>query len=59
VKECISEISKDILDYAAAQMKPSPYFALQLEESADVASHEQLLVYAQYIEGDSVKDSLL
>jgi hypothetical protein len=37
-------------------MKPSPYSALWLEESPDVASHEQLLVYARYTEGDSVKE---
>jgi hypothetical protein len=46
VKGRTSEVSEDILDQVVAEIKASPYFAFQLNESTDVASCEQLLVHA-------------
>jgi hypothetical protein len=52
-------MSKDILDQVVAEMKANPYLALQLDESTDAASCEQLLVYAVYIKGDSVREEFI
>ena len=52
-------MSDDILEQVVAEVKASPYFALQLDESTDVASCEQLLVYVRYMKGDSVKENCL
>jgi hypothetical protein len=51
----ISEMCKDILDKAVEKTITCPYFGLQLDGSADAASCAQLLVYARYLKGDSVK----
>jgi hypothetical protein len=53
VKGSISEMSEEILDYVAVKIKASPYFALQLDDSADVDCCEQLLVYARCTRSDS------
>jgi hypothetical protein len=49
MKERSSELNKDILGQVIAEIQFSPYFALQLDESAHVDSCEQLLMYTQYI----------
>jgi hypothetical protein len=54
-RRSISEMSKDILDQAVEETITCPYFGLQLDGSADAASCAQLLVYARYLKGDSVK----
>ena len=55
----ISEMSEDILEQVVAKVKACPYFALQLDESTDVAFCELLLLYVRYTKGDSVKDDCL
>jgi hypothetical protein len=52
-------MSKEVLDHTVAEMKASPCFAFHLDKSTDVASCEQLLVYTQYIKGESLKEKFL
>jgi hypothetical protein len=40
-------------------MWDSPYFALQLDESTDMASREHLLVYVRYTKSESVAEEFL
>nr|XP_014354333.1 PREDICTED: zinc finger BED domain-containing protein 5-like [Latimeria chalumnae] len=44
----IHEMAEDIKNQLIAQIKSSSYFALQLDESTDVASIANLLVYVKY-----------
>lgn len=55
----ICEISADILATVISEIKESPMFALQLDESADVALCSQLLVFTRYIKDDNVKEEYL
>jgi hypothetical protein len=48
--------SEDILDQVAAEMKASPYFALQLDKSTDVVSCAQSLVYDRYLNADRERE---
>ena len=48
IKRRISEMSMDILEQVVMEMKCSTYFSLQLDESTDVSSCAQLLVYTRY-----------
>ena len=59
VRSRISEMSEDILERVVAEVKASPYFALQWDESTDVASCEQLLACVRYMKGDSVKEDCM
>ncbi|GBP62959.1 Zinc finger BED domain-containing protein 5 [Eumeta japonica] len=49
VQSRIAEMSSDILGTVISEIKESPMFALQLDESTDVASCSQLLVFTRYI----------
>ena len=55
VKKCISETSQDISLQVVEKVRSSPLFSLQLDESTDISSCAQLLVYARYIFENSVK----
>ena len=55
VKKRISEMSQDILLQVVEEVRPSPLFSLQLDESTDISSSAQLLVYARYIFKNNVK----
>jgi len=59
IKNRIEDMSKNILDTVLNEIKSSPFFVLQLDESTDVASCSQLLVYVQYIKGDDIKEEYL
>ncbi|XP_025420883.1 zinc finger BED domain-containing protein 5-like [Sipha flava] len=59
IKNRIEDMSKNILDTVLNEIKSSPFFALQLDESTDVASCSQLLAYARYIKGDDLKEEYL
>ncbi|XP_037299508.1 protein ZBED8 [Manduca sexta] len=52
-------MSADILATVISEIKDSPMFALQLDESTDVASCSQLLVFTRYIKDDDVKEEYL
>ena len=55
VKKRISEMSQDILSQVVEEVRFSPPFSLQLDESTDISSCAQLLVYACYIFENNVK----
>uniref|UniRef100_K7FQX6 Uncharacterized protein n=1 Tax=Pelodiscus sinensis TaxID=13735 RepID=K7FQX6_PELSI len=59
VSRQINEISHNISEQVVNEIKKCPLFAIQLDESTDVALYSQLLVFARYmVEGD-VKDKFL
>ena len=55
VKKHISEMSQDILLQVVEEVRSSPLFSLQSDESTDISSCAQLLVYARYISENNVK----
>lgn len=59
VQSRISDLSNDIMATIIDEMKGSSMFALQLDESTDVASCSQLLVFTRYIKDDCVKEEYL
>ncbi|XP_026475942.1 zinc finger BED domain-containing protein 5-like [Ctenocephalides felis] len=59
IQRRICEMSADILATVIAKIKESPMFALQLDESTDVASCSQLLMFTRYIKNDDVKEEYL
>lgn len=52
-------MAEDIKIQVVDAVKQSPFFALQLDESTDIAQCYQLIEYVQYIENDRMKDELL
>ena len=59
VKKRISEMSQDILLQVVEEIRSSPIFSLQLDESTDVSSCAHLLVYARYISENNLKEQYL
>ncbi|GBP84707.1 Protein ZBED8 [Eumeta japonica] len=59
VQSRIAEMSSDILETVISEIKESSMFALQLDESTDVASCSQLLVFTRYIKYDNLKEEYL
>ena len=60
VKRRIQEMSGDIADQVMAGVKDSKFgFAIQLDESTDVAKCSQLLVYVRFIQKNTVKTELM
>ena len=58
IKERIDEISQDIKDQVLDQVR-APVFAIQLDETTDVAQCSQLLMYACFVSGKSGKEEML
>uniref|UniRef100_UPI00358EC2D2 protein FAM200C-like n=1 Tax=Myxine glutinosa TaxID=7769 RepID=UPI00358EC2D2 len=60
IKRRIEDMSKDIVAQVTQELRESRcHFSLQLDESTDVASCSQLLVFARYLAGFSVKEEFL
>ena len=60
VKRRIQEMSGDIADQVMAGVKDSKFgFAIQLDESTDVAKCSQLVVYVRFIQNFTVKTELM
>ena len=56
VKRRIQEMSGDIAEQVIAGVKDSKFgFAIQIDESTNVAKCSQLLVYVRFIQNDTVK----
>jgi hypothetical protein len=49
----------DVLKQLLLCIQPSELYALQLDESTDVAGLAQLLVYVSYVYGGSIKEDIL
>ena len=59
VKQRIDDMSQDIKLQVTEKIRLSPFFAVQLDESTDVAQLPQLLVYARYISENWVEEDFL
>lgn len=59
VKRRIDDMAEDIQNQVVDAVKQSPFFAIQLDESTDIAQCSQLIVYVRYIENERMKDELL
>ena len=59
VKRRIGDMSGDVLNQIVNQAKASPFYAIHLDESIDVASFPQLSVFIQYICNREVSENLL
>ena len=60
LKRRIQEMSGDIAEQVIAGVKDSKVgFAIQIDESADVAKCSQLLVYVRFIQNNTVKTELM
>ena len=59
VQRRIQEMSEDIKNQVVEQIKQPPIFVLQLDESTDVSSCAQLMIYVRYIHNSNFKDEFL
>ncbi len=59
VKQRIDDMSQDIKLQVTEKIRLSPFFAIQLDESTDVAQLPQLLVYARFISENQVQEEFL
>jgi hypothetical protein len=59
VKQRIDDMSQDIKLQVTEKIRLSPFFAIQLDESTDVAQLPQLLVYARFISENQVEEEFL
>ena len=59
IRSRIQDMSHDVLEQIVSSVKDSPIFSLQLDESTDVASCAQLIVFVRYISGTDLKEEYL
>jgi len=59
VKSRIFDMSCNIKSQLLAKAKASPVFAIQLDESVDVANLSQLIVFDRYVYNQSIEEDLL
>ena len=59
IKRRISLMATDIKQQVIAEIKSSPMFSIQFDESTNVASCSQLLVFVRYIHMEDVKEEFL
>ncbi|CAH2226763.1 jg14191, partial [Pararge aegeria aegeria] len=59
VKRRIDDMAEDIKNQVVEAVKASTFFAIQLDESTDVAQCCQLIVFVRYIQNETIKDELL
>ena len=52
-------MSQDIKDQVLDQVRASPVFAIQFDETTDVAQCSQLLMYARFVSSNSAKEEML
>uniref|UniRef100_A0A8C4GRW1 Zinc finger BED domain-containing protein 5 n=1 Tax=Dicentrarchus labrax TaxID=13489 RepID=A0A8C4GRW1_DICLA len=55
----ISDMSNDIREQLISFIKKSPYYALQLDESTDIAGQAQLLTYVRYLRDKTIEEDVL
>ncbi|XP_066963956.1 protein FAM200C-like [Macrobrachium rosenbergii] len=58
VKQHIDDMSSDIKSQVIEEIKLSPFFTIQLDETIDIAHLPQLLVHAQFISENQVEEFL-
>ena len=59
VSRRITDMAGDVLKQLLLRIRASEFYALQLDESTDVAGLAQLLVYVRYIHDGSIKEDIL
>ncbi|XP_076069775.1 protein FAM200C-like [Oratosquilla oratoria] len=59
VKSRIFDMSCNTKSQLLAKVKASPVFAIQLDESVDVANLSQLIVFVRYVHDQSIEEDLL
>lgn len=59
VQRRISDISGDIKDQVINEIKAAGAFAIQLDESTDIANMAQLLVFVRYVKDNRFKEEFL
>ena len=59
IKRRISLMATDVKQQVIAEIKSSPMFSIQVDESTDVASCSQLLVFVRYIHMEDAKEEFL
>ena len=59
VQRRIADMAEDVKVQVFAEIKESPIFAIQLDESTDVSSCAQLIVFAKYVHSDDIKEEFL
>ncbi|XP_068228019.1 protein FAM200C-like [Palaemon carinicauda] len=59
IQRRISKMSMDLKEQVLTEIKGSPLFSFQLDESTDVSSCSQLLVFVRYINSGYIKDQFL
>ena len=59
IKSRIVDMSNNIKHQVITKIQESPMFAIQLDESTDVANLSQLMVFARYMNGPTVEEEFL
>ena len=59
IQRRIADMSVDVKEQILNEIKLSPLFAFQVDESTDVSSCSQLLVFVKYIHSDDIKEEFL
>ena len=59
IKTRIDELANDIEFQVRKELKASPYFAIQCDETTDVAKSSQLLVHVRYVGSTSIEEEML
>uniref|UniRef100_A0A9J7YY69 DUF4371 domain-containing protein n=1 Tax=Cyprinus carpio carpio TaxID=630221 RepID=A0A9J7YY69_CYPCA len=55
----ISDMAQDVKEQVLYSVRNSPFFALQIDESTDVASCAQLLTYVRYVKNMDIQEEFL
>ena len=59
VKERISILAENVKEQVIVALKQAKYFAIQLDETTDLSSNSQLMVYVRYKGADNFEEELL
>jgi hypothetical protein len=59
IQRRILDMSADVLEQILSEIRASPVFSFQLDESTDVSSCSQLLVFVKYIHLEDIKEEFL
>lgn len=59
IQRRISDMSVDVKEQILNEIKASPIFSFQVDESTDISSCAQLLVLVKYIHSDNIKEEFL
>jgi hypothetical protein len=59
IQRRVEDISNDLKQQIVEEVKTSPSFAIQLDESTDIASCSQLMVFVRYCYNERIKEEFL